>query len=149
MHDVEGYTHEEIATALDVEVGTSKAQLSRARAKLRAALADFAGRMGVMTDDRFELLLREAARDYHRPPETPVARRLWARIEAERRQRRAAPRGVGSARRGVGVSAWRPFCCSASPSVGGFVPHSRPPRWRRAPQERAATSATGSPQRST
>ncbi len=43
MHDVEGYTHEEIATALNVEVGTSKAQLSRARAKLRAALADFAG----------------------------------------------------------------------------------------------------------
>jgi RNA polymerase sigma-70 factor, ECF subfamily len=43
MHDVEGYTHEEIAAALNVEVGTSKAQLSRARAKLRTALADFAG----------------------------------------------------------------------------------------------------------
>ena len=43
MHDIEGYTHEEIATALNVEVGTSKAQLSRARAKLREALADFAG----------------------------------------------------------------------------------------------------------
>ena len=43
MHDIEGYTHEEIATALSVEVGTSKAQLSRARAKLREALADFAG----------------------------------------------------------------------------------------------------------
>jgi RNA polymerase sigma-70 factor (ECF subfamily) len=43
MHDVEGYTHEEIGAALGVEVGTSKAQLSRARAKLRAALADFAG----------------------------------------------------------------------------------------------------------
>lgn len=43
MHDMEGYTHEEIATALDVEVGTSKAQLSRARAKLRESLADFAG----------------------------------------------------------------------------------------------------------
>lgn len=43
MHDVEGYTHEEIAATLNVEVGTSKAQLSRARAKLRAALADFAG----------------------------------------------------------------------------------------------------------
>jgi len=42
MHDVEGYTHEEIGAALGVEVGTSKAQLSRARAKLRAALADFA-----------------------------------------------------------------------------------------------------------
>ncbi len=43
MHDVEGYTHEEIAAALGVETGTSKAQLSRARAKLRVALADFAG----------------------------------------------------------------------------------------------------------
>lgn len=43
MHDVEGYTHEEIADALDVEVGTSKAQLSRARARLREQLAEFAG----------------------------------------------------------------------------------------------------------
>ena len=43
MHDVEGYTHEEIGAALGVETGTSKAQLSRARAKLRTALSDFAG----------------------------------------------------------------------------------------------------------
>ena len=43
MHDVEGYTHEEIAAALGVQTGTSKAQLFRARAKLREALADFAG----------------------------------------------------------------------------------------------------------
>jgi RNA polymerase sigma-70 factor (ECF subfamily) len=43
MHDIEGYTHEEIGRALGVETGTSKAQLSRARAKLRDALADFAG----------------------------------------------------------------------------------------------------------
>ena len=43
MHDIEGYTHEEIGAALGVETGTSKAQLSRARAKLREALADFAG----------------------------------------------------------------------------------------------------------
>ncbi len=42
MHDVEGYKHEEIAAALGVRPGTSKAQLSRARAKLREALADFA-----------------------------------------------------------------------------------------------------------
>jgi RNA polymerase sigma-70 factor (ECF subfamily) len=42
MHDVEGYKHEEIAAALGVSSGTSKAQLSRARAKLRKALADFA-----------------------------------------------------------------------------------------------------------
>jgi RNA polymerase sigma-70 factor (ECF subfamily) len=46
MHDVEGYTHEEIGAALGVETGTSKAQLSRARAKLRIALADFAGEWG-------------------------------------------------------------------------------------------------------
>ena len=43
MHDVEGYTHEEIGVALGIETGTSKAQLSRARARLREALADFAG----------------------------------------------------------------------------------------------------------
>ena len=43
MHDVEGYTHEEIGASLGVETGTSKAQLSRARARLREALADFAG----------------------------------------------------------------------------------------------------------
>ncbi len=42
MHDVEGYTHEEIAGVLGVHPGTSKAQLSRARARLRVALADFA-----------------------------------------------------------------------------------------------------------
>ena len=43
MHDVEGFTHEEIAGTLGLQPGTSKAQLSRARAKLRAALADYAG----------------------------------------------------------------------------------------------------------
>jgi RNA polymerase sigma-70 factor, ECF subfamily len=42
MHDVEGYTHEEIGTILGVHPGTSKAQLFRARARLREALADFA-----------------------------------------------------------------------------------------------------------
>src|SRR4029077_15522352 len=43
MHDVEGYTHEEIGATLGIETGTSKAQLSRARAKLRDSLADFQG----------------------------------------------------------------------------------------------------------
>lgn len=42
MHDVEGYTHQEIAASLGVHSGTSKAQLFRARARLREALADFA-----------------------------------------------------------------------------------------------------------
>jgi RNA polymerase sigma-70 factor (ECF subfamily) len=43
MHDVEGYTHEEIGAVLDAPAGTCKARLSRARSKLREALADFAG----------------------------------------------------------------------------------------------------------
>jgi RNA polymerase sigma-70 factor (ECF subfamily) len=43
MHDVEGYTHEEISNTLSIPVGTSKARLFDARAKLRAALAIFAG----------------------------------------------------------------------------------------------------------
>jgi RNA polymerase sigma-70 factor (ECF subfamily) len=43
MHDVEGYTHEEIAGTLGIPVGTSKARLFDARAKLRLALQAFAG----------------------------------------------------------------------------------------------------------
>ena len=43
MHDVEGYTHEEIGKALGIQPGTSKAQLFRARARLRTELAEFAG----------------------------------------------------------------------------------------------------------
>ena len=42
MHDVEGYTHEEIGSMLGIQSGTSKAQLFRARARLRETLADFA-----------------------------------------------------------------------------------------------------------
>ena len=42
MHDVEGFNHGEIARTLEVAEGTSKARLSRARAKLRDALSDFA-----------------------------------------------------------------------------------------------------------
>ena len=35
LHDIEGHTHEEIAQLLDIEPGTSKSQLSRARNLLR------------------------------------------------------------------------------------------------------------------
>ncbi|HZD04151.1 MAG TPA: sigma-70 family RNA polymerase sigma factor, partial [Longimicrobiales bacterium] len=35
MHDLEGFNHQEIAATLDVAEGTSKARLSRARARLR------------------------------------------------------------------------------------------------------------------
>jgi RNA polymerase sigma-70 factor (ECF subfamily) len=43
MHDIEGYTHEEIGKTLGIPIGTSKARLFDARAKLRSALAPFAG----------------------------------------------------------------------------------------------------------
>ena len=37
LHDIEGWTHEEIADHLGLAIGTSKSQLSRARATLRGA----------------------------------------------------------------------------------------------------------------
>jgi RNA polymerase sigma-70 factor (ECF subfamily) len=39
LHDVEGYTHEEIAEQLGITAGGSKSQLFKARAKLRRLLA--------------------------------------------------------------------------------------------------------------
>lgn len=51
LHDVEGYTHEEIGTSLGVSPGTSRSQLFKARAKLRAILAPPAARP---TDSRKE-----------------------------------------------------------------------------------------------
>ena len=42
MHDVEGFTHQEIAETLGITVSSSKVRLFRARARLRIALADFA-----------------------------------------------------------------------------------------------------------
>ncbi len=38
LHDVEGYTHEEIGAQLGIAVGTSKSQLSKARAKMRSLM---------------------------------------------------------------------------------------------------------------
>jgi len=38
LHDVEGFTHEEIATMLGLVPGTSKSQLARARRRVRELL---------------------------------------------------------------------------------------------------------------
>lgn len=38
LHDIEGYTHDEIAELLNIEPGTSKSQLSRGRSALRRLL---------------------------------------------------------------------------------------------------------------
>lgn len=48
LHDVEGYTHEEIAGMLGIETGTSKSQLSHARRRLR----DYLTRSGPRLDRR-------------------------------------------------------------------------------------------------
>ncbi len=39
LHDVEGYTHEEIGEMLGVTSGTCKSQLFKARARMRRLLA--------------------------------------------------------------------------------------------------------------
>src|SRR4249919_648459 len=43
LHDIEGWKHEEIAAELTMAVGSSKAQLHRARGLLRARLGDYRG----------------------------------------------------------------------------------------------------------
>jgi RNA polymerase sigma-70 factor (ECF subfamily) len=39
LHDIEGFTHDEIADRLGIDAGTSRSQLSRARERLRRALS--------------------------------------------------------------------------------------------------------------
>jgi RNA polymerase sigma-70 factor (ECF subfamily) len=43
LHDVEGYTHPEIATLLGIQVGTSKSQLHKARVRMRLLLQSGSG----------------------------------------------------------------------------------------------------------
>src|SRR5207253_10344237 len=65
----------------------------------------FCGRVGLMTDDRFEQRLRQAAQDYHRPPATP-REELWRRIDAARAARRRRIIVLRPVRRwGVGIAA--------------------------------------------
>ena len=104
MHDVEGFTHEEIGRTLGVQPGTSKAQLFRARAKLRDRPRRLRKGPGPMSDDQLDERLREAARAYNAPPETP-REEMWARIQAgRRRQRRPCP-GLPAR---AACSGWRP-----------------------------------------
>ncbi|MGI8547508.1 MAG: RNA polymerase sigma factor [Gemmatimonadaceae bacterium] len=53
LHDVEGYTHEEIARELGITAGGSKSQLFKARAKLRRLLAHFAESFSAGSDQRY------------------------------------------------------------------------------------------------
>lgn len=51
LHDVHGYTHQEIAAMLEIREGTSKSQLNRGRARLRELLTDTL-RSGYDRDER-------------------------------------------------------------------------------------------------
>jgi hypothetical protein len=74
--------------------------------------------MGLMMDqreDRFDEFLRQAAREYNAPPETPRAE-IWDRIQAERRKGGTAERGTAdvlpfrpTVRRTVRPAARAPF----------------------------------------
>ncbi|MDQ3698005.1 MAG: sigma-70 family RNA polymerase sigma factor [Gemmatimonadota bacterium] len=50
LHDVEGYTHEEIAQSLGITAGASKSQLFKARAKLRRLLAPLMDRSPALSE---------------------------------------------------------------------------------------------------
>lgn len=43
LHDVEGFTHDEIGAMLGIDAGTSRSQLARGRQRLRQALSDHGG----------------------------------------------------------------------------------------------------------
>jgi RNA polymerase sigma-70 factor (ECF subfamily) len=51
LHDVEGYTHEEIAEQLGITAGGTKSQLFKARAKLRRLLAHLVDGPGPAKED--------------------------------------------------------------------------------------------------
>ncbi len=60
LHDVEGFTHEEIAAQLGITAGGSKSQLFKARAKLRTMLAH-------LIDGPIPLKLRPTPTDHAAP----------------------------------------------------------------------------------
>ncbi len=64
----------------------------------------------MMSDDQLDQRIREAARDYNQPPETP-REEMWARIQAGRRQHGGTPaacRGLPFRRR------WVPWAAAAA-----------------------------------
>jgi RNA polymerase sigma-70 factor, ECF subfamily len=84
LHDVEGYTHEEIAQELGITSGGSKSQLFKARAKLRTLLAhlvdgptrdarpDSRGGAHGTTPTTFHAALHAASRSAPAPHAAPV-----------------------------------------------------------------------------
>ena len=86
-----------------------------------------------MTGDRFERLVRDAAQDYHRPPETP-REEMWRRIVAARARRRQHVLvqhgwlhwGLGIAAvlaLGIGIGRWTARGPQGAETTAGRVPN--------------------------
>ena len=91
LHDIEGYTHEEIGTILGIHAGTSKSQLFRAPQTVAQGPRGPRSGVAVMSGlDRFTAFLRRTAASYNEPPEVP-AEAIWRGVE-EGVADRAAPR---------------------------------------------------------
>ena len=118
MHDIEGYTHTEIAEVLGVAEGTCKSRLSQARAQLRAALADLAPEFGIMTDERFDELMRDAEKTYPHVRRTADFDAMWAEIEAARFRQRTRTSDRADTPNDRGTRG----CCVRAGSAS-------PPRW--------------------
>ena len=98
MHDVEGYTHEEIAddagrAARHLEGPAVPGPRPAARGARR-----FREGLSMTDDDPLDEPLRAAAREYHRPPEPP-REAMWRAIEA------GAPARTGPAARAAALDA--------------------------------------------
>lgn len=78
LHDVEGWTHGDIAEALGVAPGTSKSQLHRARARMREILPDGVAPGGESAPTRPSTA---SASPSTAPPSSQPAARPSARIE--------------------------------------------------------------------
>ena len=137
MHDVEGYTHEEIAGSLGVTGNLEGPAVSGPR-PAPGITGRFRKGMTEMLDDRFDDQLRESARDYNTPRRRP--RRKCGRLF-----RREAEGGEEGTREGENIGEGEPrLHRPTSPSV---LRHRPPSRWPPAsrPCWHWASGSDGSP----
>ena len=132
LHDVEGYTHDEIAGMMGKTPSFSKSQLARAHARLRRWLGEEVTRMTHLSMETL-VGLREAG---HRAGRRRGARAPGRLRALPRRARAAAPAGrpaQGAARRCGPPGTGGPPCGTGCGRSGGAIAPGSPasPDWRR------------------